>query len=86
MILIGIILFAIDRDLATHPAYYAVAIVAVVVCIPEINGHVSKFIDRLRSPSVKIKCLTAAVIFVLSALFFTQCHPRRTEFISDISR
>ena len=70
MILLGIILFAIDWDLATHPAYYAVAIVAVVVCIPEINGHVSKFIDRLRSPSVKIKCLTAVVIFVLSARYF----------------
>lgn len=70
VILLGILLFAADFDLAAHPQYYAVAIVAVIACIPEVNSRISRLIDHLRKPSPKMMWLTAAVIFVLSARYF----------------
>ena len=70
VILLGILLFAADFDLAAHPQYYAVAIVAVIACIPEVNSRISRLIDHLRKPPPKMMWLTTAVIFVLSARYF----------------
>jgi hypothetical protein len=70
LLLAGLILFAADSDFKIHPQYIAIPLMIAIAFIPSSGAALSRALDRVRHPSSKIKWITAAVIFVLSARYF----------------
>jgi hypothetical protein len=66
----GVLLFVCNLDLYTHPQYIAVVLVAAIALIPAIARPLSRVLDKLRTPSNKVRWIVAAIIFVLSARYF----------------
>jgi hypothetical protein len=67
----GVLLFALAPDLKNQWLSYLILIIAAgVTAIPKINHRLTPWLDRLRSPSTKIKAITFSILFVISARYF----------------
>src|SRR5258706_1871516 len=59
-----------DSDCKPHRQYADIPLVVALAFIPSVNARLSRALDRLRAPSPRIKWITAAAIFALSARYF----------------
>ncbi len=67
----GLVLFAADFDLRNHLLAYAfVPLAAVIGMLPALRDQLRPVLDRVRSPSTRMKAVTFAVVFVLSSRYF----------------
>src|SRR5258706_1355388 len=63
---VGVLLFALDSDFKAHPQYVVAALMAAVALVPGVGGALSRGLARLRTPSARVKWITAAVLFSAS--------------------
>ncbi len=66
----GDVLFLLNLDFYTHPQYIAAVLAAAIAMIPAVARPLSRILDKLNTPSNKVRWIIGAIIFVLSARYF----------------
>src|SRR5713101_4759898 len=67
----GAALFAAGPDERSRWTADLIGLAALLLaCVPAINRSVTSWLDKLRSPSPRMRAIVAAVLFVMSSRYF----------------